>query len=77
MVVCLSHLGLKGSLKGDDDESLITKTHGIDVVFGGHTHTFMPEPKCYLNDQGGNVYLFHSGSRGTSVGKLTLKLQRD
>lgn len=77
VVVCLSHLGLKGSLKGDDDESLITKTHGIDVVFGGHTHTFMPEPKCYLNDQGGNVYLFHSGSRGTSVGKLTLKLQRD
>lgn len=77
VVVCLSHLGLKGMLGGDDDEPLLAKTHGIDVVFGGHTHTLMPEPKSYLNDQGGTVYLFHSGSRGTSVGKLTLTLQCD
>lgn len=77
VVVCLSHLGLKGMLGGDDDEPLLSKTHGIDVVFGGHTHTLMPEPKSYLNDQGGTVYLFHSGSRGTSVGKLTLTLQCD
>lgn len=77
VVVCLSHLGLKGMLKGDDDEPLMAKTHGIDVVFGGHTHTLMPAPKSYLNDQGGNVYLFHSGNRGTTVGKLTLKLERN
>lgn len=77
VVVCLSHLGLKGMLEGDDDEPLMAQTHGIDVVFGGHTHTFMPEPKSYLNDQGGTVYLFHSGSRGSSVGKLTLTLQHD
>lgn len=77
VVVCLSHLGLQGMLEGDDDEPLMAGTHGIDVVFGGHTHTFMPEPKSYLNDQGGTVYLFHSGSRGSSVGKLTLTLQCD
>ena len=77
VVVCLSHLGLKGMLEGDNDEPLMAQTHGIDVVFGGHTHTFMPEPKSYLNDQGGTVYLFHSGSRGTSVGKLLMRLQRD
>ena len=77
VVVCLSHLGLHGMLEGDDDEPLMAKTHGIDVVFGGHTHTLLPEPKSYLNDQGGTVYLFHSGSRGTHVGKLTLTVQCD
>ena len=77
VVVCLSHLGPHGMLEGDDDEPLMAKTHGIDIVFGGHTHTLLPEPKSYLNDQGGTVYLFHSGSRGTHVGKLTLTVQCD
>ena len=46
LVVCLSHLGIQM------DEHLVAGTHNIDVILGGHSHTFMEGPKTYLNMDG-------------------------
>ncbi|BDW75942.1 hypothetical protein BFINE_17370 [Bacteroides finegoldii DSM 17565] len=35
VVVCLSHLGIQM------DERLVANTRNIDVILGGHSHTFM------------------------------------
>ena len=35
LVVCLSHLGIQM------DEHLVAGTRNIDVILGGHSHTFM------------------------------------
>ena len=40
VVVCLSHLGVQY-----DENQLIPKTRNIDVILGGHSHTFMKGPK--------------------------------
>lgn len=40
VVICLSHLGLRGR-KGASDEKLVAETQGIDAILGGHSHTFM------------------------------------
>ncbi len=45
LVVCLSHLGYR--YRGEDrpdDVSLVAEVPGIDVVLGGHTHTFLDAP---------------------------------
>lgn len=71
VVVCLSHLGVEY-----DENRLIPKTRNIDVVLGGHSHTFMKGPKTYLNMDGKNVALMHSGKSGIYVGEMDLILEK-
>lgn len=68
VVICLSHLGIK------DDERLVAKTRNIDVILGGHSHTFMKGPKTYLNADGHNVSVMHTGKSGIFVGRMDLTL---
>ncbi len=73
VVICLSHLGFQ--LKDlPCDEELVCRTSGIDVILGGHSHTFMQEPAYYLNRVGETIPVFHSGKNGIYVGKLMLTL---
>ena len=76
MVICLSHLGLR--LKNAVcDEKLVAATKGIDVILGGHTHTFMEKPAVYLNAEGKSVPVLHSGKSGILVGELNLTLIKE
>lgn len=65
-VVCLSHLGLK------EDEMLVHQTRNIDVVLGGHSHTFQEEPVVFPNLDGKDVTVSHTGKNGIYVGKVDL-----
>lgn len=45
LVVCLSHLGHRYEREDrPDDVSLAAEAPGIDVILGGHTHTFLDAP---------------------------------
>lgn len=70
VVVCLSHLGIQM------DERLVAKTRNIDAILGGHSHTFMKGPKIYLNMDGKEIPIMHSGKSGVRVGRLDLILKR-
>ena len=73
MVVCLSHLGARLNEADEvDDERLIAATKDIDVVLGGHTHTFMEKPMLYRDAEGKEVPLLHSGKNGVYVGRIDL-----
>lgn len=69
IVICLSHLGVS-----EDKEVLIPNTRNIDVVLGGHSHTFMKAPLTLLNKDGKGVTLMHSGARGVCVGRMELTM---
>lgn len=71
LVVCLSHLGVQY-----DADRLIPNVRNIDVVLGGHSHTFMKGPRTYLDKDGKNVSLMHSGARGVNVGRMDLTLEK-
>lgn len=78
VVVCLSHLGIQGMTPEDvSDEQLAGKTQGIDLILGGHTHTFMEKPMVCLNAAGKDVSLFHSGKNGVCVGEVVLTLTKE
>lgn len=70
VVVCLSHLGIQ------NDEKLVSKTSNIDTILGGHSHTFMEKPADYLNADGKNVPVFHTGKSGIFVGEQVLTLKK-
>ena len=76
VVICLSHRGYQ--LKNAPcDEELAQKTNHIDAILGGHTHTFMKEPAVYLNKDGRNVSVMHTGKSGIYVGMLKLTLAEE
>lgn len=78
VVVCLSHLGMTPLLPGNPfDEELVRKTDNIDVILGGHSHTFMKEPAFYVNKDGIKTPVFHTGKNGIYVGQLNLTLTKD
>ena len=57
------------------DEHLVAGTRNIDVILGGHSHTFMKGPKTYLNMDGKEVPVMHTGKNGVRVGRLDLTLK--
>lgn len=76
LVVCLSHLGISNEdPEGFDDLRLIARTRHIDVVLGGHSHTFMEKPRLLPNADGHEIPLLHSGKNGVYVGHLKVTLQ--
>lgn len=73
-VICLSHLGWEKS--EFPDNRLIQNTSGIDLVLGGHTHTYFTELQ-YVNDLGLHpVPVEQNGKHAVFVGKLILTFKK-
>ena len=70
MVVVLSHLGYK--YRGDlvSDVVLAESSTHIDLILGGHTHTFMDEPDIRKNRKGQDVLVHQSGWAGILLGQI-------
>lgn len=75
LIVCLSHLGWQNS--STCDEVLIPNTRDIDIVIGGHSHSYFEEPKVYKDMDGNNVVLHHMGKNGVYLGEIRVKMQKD
>jgi 5'-nucleotidase len=74
VVVCLSHLGWN-MYKQMDDSTLIANTSGIDLVLGGHTHTYFQELQYVKNAEGKDVPVDQNGKHGIFIGKQRLFIQ--
>ena len=72
LVICLSHLGWESS--DYPDNRMIEKTKGIDLVLGGHTHTYFERLEYVKNRDGQPVPVDQNGKHGAFVGKLVLNI---
>ena len=70
MVVCLSHLGIR------DELQLAEKSRNIDLIIGGHSHTFMSKPSVRNNLDGKEVLVFQTNGRGVYVGRIDVELEK-
>ena len=70
LVICLSHLGY--SYKDDkvDDLKLAAASRHVDIILGGHTHTFLDEPSRVRNLDGEEVWVNQMGFAGLRLGRL-------
>lgn len=73
LVVCLSHLGW--DIEGVDDTEVIPASHGIDLVLGGHSHSYFEHPEVMKDADGKDVYCNQMGKHGRYVGLLELDMQ--
>ena len=78
MVVCLSHLGYRYNERNRmSDEILAKETEYIDLIIGGHTHTFMDKPAIYKNKSGGDVVVNQVGWAGIVLGRLDFVFEKN
>lgn len=74
VIICLSHLGL--NIEGISDEELVAGTRGLDLVLGGHSHSFLQE-LVYIKDlDGRNVGIDQNGKSGLYIGKILLNMKK-
>jgi 5'-nucleotidase len=69
-IICLSHLGFKYDSEKLDDHKLAEAVSGIDLILGGHTHTFLDEPIWYENKQGHKTMINQVGWAGINLGRI-------
>ncbi|MFQ3332712.1 MAG: 5'-nucleotidase [Flavobacteriales bacterium] len=70
LVICLSHLGFKYSNDKLSDMTFSSQTRDIDLIIGGHTHTFLNKPVKQLNLDGKQVLINQVGWAGINIGKV-------
>ncbi|WP_194852091.1 bifunctional metallophosphatase/5'-nucleotidase [Nonlabens antarcticus] len=76
IVICMSHLGYKYGNDKISDISLAQKTSGIDLIIGGHTHTFLDQPDLVTNAAGETVMVNQVGCYGINVGRIDFYMHK-
>ncbi|GAB3235604.1 metallophosphatase [Hymenobacter seoulensis] len=76
MVICLSHLGYKYESAKIDDRKLAAQVSGIDLILGGHTHTFLDAPQPVASPNGQNTLINQVGWSGINLGRLDYSFER-
>ncbi|MBR1504777.1 MAG: metallophosphatase [Prevotella sp.] len=74
MVICISHLGWKSN-RGEDDLYMIKGSRNIDLVLGGHTHTYMQHLEYENNLDGKPVPVDQNGKHAIFVGRIVVDLK--
>ncbi|TDR26003.1 bifunctional metallophosphatase/5'-nucleotidase [Flavobacterium cheniae] len=79
LVICLSHLGFKYKDEPEkpSDILLAQKTKNIDLIIGGHTHTFLDKPVIEKNSEGKEVLINQVGCFGVNLGRIDFYLSND
>ena len=70
LVVCLSHLGLEYQSNKVSDIMVAKNTKNIDLIIGGHTHTFLEKPIITTNLENKKVIINQVGWGGINIGKI-------
>ena len=70
LVICLSHLGFKYKSNKLSDMQFAQQTRDVDLIIGGHTHTFLKKPVSQLNLDKKKVLINQVGWAGINIGKI-------
>lgn len=78
LIICLSHLGYNyRDSEKPDDLKLAKATKDIDLIIGGHTHTFLDKPTVVKNLEGKNMLVNQVGCYGINLGKIDFYFDLD
>lgn len=74
LVICISHLGWEE--QGMGDQEVIAHTRGIDLVLGGHSHTYFKTLRYVKNLDGISIPDDQNGKSGIFIGKMTVEMKK-
>jgi 5'-nucleotidase len=77
LIICLSHLGYQyDNSYYASDQRLAAEVSEIDLILGGHTHTFMDEPLLITNAEGHTTAINQVGWAGVNLGRIDVTFSR-
>lgn len=77
LIICLSHLGYDyADTSRVSDRKLAKLSTHIDLILGGHTHTFLEKPTVEINQKGRAVLINQVGFAGLYVGRIDIDIQK-
>lgn len=74
LVICLSHLGYEYKTNQVSDLVLASESRNIDIILGGHTHTFLKEATYIDNKSGKKVMVSQAGWAGLLLGRVEVQI---
>lgn len=75
LIICLSHLGYHyRDEQIPSDLMLASNTENIDLIIGGHTHTFLKKPTVFKNRKEQNMLVNQVGAYGINLGRIDFYL---
>lgn len=78
IVIALSHLGYeKNSTEVYYDRGLAMNTRHIDMIIGGHSHTFLNYADYVKNKDNESVPVVQTGSKGICLGYAKIKIDKN
>lgn len=76
LVVCLSHLGDRGYRGEPGDQQIAREVAEIDLIIGGHSHTFMSQPHVFSHGDGKRTTrVFQVGFAGINLGRVDFRMR--
>ncbi len=73
LIICLSHLGYSYDSNKVSDLVLARKSENINIILGGHTHTFLEEATKVNNKRGQTVLVNQAGWGALSMGRIDVE----
>ncbi len=77
LIICLSHLGFDYRDNKVSDKVIARNTHHIDLIIGGHTHTFLEEPFVVKNLNSKETLINQVGFAGINLGRIDFIFQKN
>ena len=74
LVICLSHLGYEYKTEKISDILLAKNSSNIDLILGGHTHTFLDKPLYIDNATKKKVLINQVGWAGIYLGRIEIEI---
>jgi 5'-nucleotidase len=70
LIICLSHLGYSYKDNKVSDIVLAKQSKYIDLILGGHTHTFIDKPYVMRNSDDEEIIICQVGWGGVKLGRI-------
>ena len=77
LIICLSHLGFKYKSEKVSDFILAENSKNIDLIIGGHTHTFLKNAVIRKNIEKKDVIINQVGWAGINIGKIVFSFRQN
>lgn len=78
IVIALSHLGYqKNSEEKWYDRGIVLNTKHIDMIIGGHSHTFLTRADYVSNLEGEHVPIVQTGCKGIYLGYVKIRIDKE
>ncbi|PVX49894.1 5'-nucleotidase [Balneicella halophila] len=70
LVICLSHIGYSYDNSRISDVTLVKQIQNVDIILGGHTHTFLEQAEKHTDASGREVLINQVGWAGIALGRI-------